>query len=296
MEIGMILVVGSTGHLGSEIVRLLRERGESVRGLVRSTSAPENVSRLRDMGAETTVGNLRDRASLDEAVRGARTVISTVSIIRTAQEGDSFEDTDAAGNISLIDAAKAAGAEHFIFVSFNQTGFPDSPLLAAKRSVESYLRASGIGYTILQPPPFMDVWLGPMLFGDPSTGPVKIYGPGNRKVPYILQHDVARVAVYAATNPSARNKTITFGGPEGITQRDVVRAFEDALGKPVDVTEVPEQALEAQWKSAQNPFEKTFSSLMLGIARLDTDPPSNPDLPIETTVREFAKTRVAPAS
>ncbi|MEO7501498.1 MAG: NmrA family NAD(P)-binding protein, partial [Gemmatimonadaceae bacterium] len=77
----MILVVGSTGHLGSEIVRLLRERGEPVRGLVRSTSAPENVASLRDMGAETTVGNLRDRGSLDEAVRGMRTVISTVSII-----------------------------------------------------------------------------------------------------------------------------------------------------------------------------------------------------------------------
>ncbi len=292
----MILVVGSTGHLGSEIVRLLRERGEAVRGLVRSTSAPENVARLHDMGVETTVGNLRDRASLDEAVRGVRTVISTVSIIRTAQEGDSFEATDAAGNISLIDAAKAAGVEHFVFVSFDQAGFPDTPLTAAKRSVEEHLRSSGTEYTILQPPPFMDVWLGPMLFGDPASGPVKIYGPGDRKVPYILQHDVARVAVYAATNPAARNKTLRFGGPEGITQRDVVRAFEEALGKPIDVTEVPEQALEAQWKSAQNPFEKTFAGLMLGVARLDTEPPPNQGLPIETTVREFAKSRVAPPS
>jgi uncharacterized protein YbjT (DUF2867 family) len=138
----------------------------------------------------------------------------------------------------------------------------------------------------------MDVWLGPMLFGDPSSGPVKIYGPGDRKVPYILQHDVARVVVYAATNPSARNRTIRFGGPEGITQREVVRAFEEAMGKPVEVTEVPEQALEAQWKTAQNPFEKTFAGLMLGIARLDTNPPPNTDLPIETTVRQFAKSRV----
>jgi uncharacterized protein YbjT (DUF2867 family) len=292
----MILVVGSTGHLGSEIVRLLRERGESVRGLVRSTSAPENVARLREMGAETTVGNLRDRASLDAAVHGARTVISTVSIIRTAQEGDSFEDTDAAGNISLIDAAKAVGAEHFIFVSFDGAAFPDTPLFKAKRAVDTYLRSSGMGYTILHPPPFMEVWLGPMLFGDPSAGPVKVYGPGDRKVPYISMYDVARVAVYAATNPSARNKTIAFGGPEGITQRDVVRTFEQALGKSLDVTEVPEQALEAQWKSAQNPFEKTFAGLMLGIARLDADPPPNPDLPIKTTVREFAKTRAAAPS
>ncbi len=292
----MILVVGSTGHLGSEIVRLLRERGETVRGLVRSTSAPGDVSRLHDMGAETTVGNLRDRASLDEAVRGARTVISTVSIIRTAKEGDSFEDTDAAGNISLIDAAKEAGAEHFIFVSFDGSVFPDTPLFQAKRAVDSYLRTSGIGFTILHPPPFMEVWLGPMLFGDPSAGPVKVYGPGDRKVPYISMHDVARVVVYAAVTPAARNKTIAFGGPEGITQHEVVRTFENALGKSIEVTEVPEQALEAQWKSAQNPFEKTFAGLMLGIARLDADPPPNQGLPIETTVREFAKSRAAPTS
>jgi len=292
----MILVAGSTGNLGSEIVRQLRERGESVRGLVRATSAPEKVERLREMGAETTVGNLRDRASLDEAVRGARTVISTVSIIGTAQEGDSFTDTDAAGTISLIDAAKAAGAEHFIFVSFDGSSFPDTPLFEAKGAVDSYLRSSGIGYTILHPPPFMEVWLGPMLFGDPSSGPVKVYGQGDGKVPYISMPDVARVAVYAATNPSARNKTLAFGGPEGITQREVVRTFEEALGKPLDVTEVPEQALEAQWKSAQNPFEKTFAGLMLGIARLDTDPPLNPDLPIKTTVREFARSRAGAAS
>lgn len=292
----MILVAGSTGALGSEIVRQLRERGESVRGLVRETSAPEKVARLREMGAETTVGNLRDRSSLDEAVRGARTVISTVTTIGTAQEGDSFTDTDAAGNIALIDAAKAAGVEHFIFVSFDGSSFPETPLFEAKEAVDSYLRSSGMGYTILHPPPFMEIWLGPMLFGDPSSGPVKVYGRGDGKVPYISSRDVASVVVHAVTTPSARNKTIAFGGPEGLTQREVVRTFEEAYGKPVDVAEIPEQALEAQWKTAQNPFEKTFAGLMLGIARFDADSPSNPDLPIKTTVREFARSRAGAAS
>ena len=292
----MILVAGSTGNLGSEVVRQLRERGESVRGLVRATSAPEKVARLREMGAETIVGNLRDRASLDEAVRGARTVISTVSIIGTAQEGDSFTDTDAAGNIALIDAAKAAGVDHFIFVSFDGSSFPPTPLFEAKEAVDSYLRSSGMGYTILHPPPFMEIWLGPMLFGDPSSGPLKVYGRGDGKVPYISLRDVASVVVHAATDPSARNKTIAFGGPEGLTQREVVRTFEEAYGKQFEVAEVPEQALEAQWKTAQNPFEKTFAGLMLGLARFDADPPSTPDLPIKTTVREFARSRAGAAS
>lgn len=291
----MFLVAGSTGNLGSEIVRLLRDRGESVRGLVRATSTPEKVARLEKMGAETVVGDLKDRASLDNACRGVKTVISTVSIIATAQPGDSFADTDAAGTISLIEAAKAAGAEHFVFISFDSERFPDTPLTEAKRNVEKHLKSSGINYTILKPSPFMDIWLGPMLFGDLSAGEVKIYGAGNGKVPYVSIADVAQVAVHAATTPSARNQTFIFSGPEGVTQRGVVKIFEEVVGKPLTVTEVPEQALEAQWSSTENPFEKTFSGLMLGLARLDeTAKVADDRIPApKTTIKEFAQQRAA---
>ena len=287
----MILVAGSTGNLGSEIVRLLRERGESVRGLVRSTSAQEKVSRLRELGAELAIGDLKDRASLEAAVRGVRTVISTVTVITTAQEGDSFADTDSAGNIALIDAAKAAGAEHFVYISFDYTQFPPTPLTQAKEAVEQHLISSGMTYTILQPSLFMEIWLGPHLFSDLSSGQAKIYGSGTGRIPYVATGDVAKVAVWAATDPSARNLVITFGGPEAITQREVVETFEDTLGKPLIVTEVPEQVLEIQWQSAQNPFEKTFAGLMLGVARLDMNAASNAELPVGTTVREFARGR-----
>lgn len=288
----MILVAGSTGALGSEVVKLLCERGEAVRGLVRSTSAPEKVARLRALGAETVTGDLKDRASLDIACKGARTVISTVTIITTAHEGDSFEATDLQGNESLIDAAKSAGAEHFVFVSFDGSQFPDSPLTAAKREVEQHLKSSGLAYTILQPMLFMEIWLGPQLFGDLSTGQVKVYGSGNGRIPYVSSADVAQVAATAALTPSARNKTITFGGPDAPTQHDVVKVFEKAVGRPLTATEVPEQALEAQWKAAENPFEKTFSGLMLGVSRLDQDTVSNEHLPSRrTTVQEFARKR-----
>ena len=124
----MILVAGATGRLGTEIIRRLREKGESVRALTRDTSAPEKVAHLEELGAEIVRGNLRDRSSLDAAVKGADTVISTVSIIGTAQQGDSFDETDAAGTISLIDAAKGAGVGRFVFVSFDYSHFPETPL------------------------------------------------------------------------------------------------------------------------------------------------------------------------
>src|SRR5258706_1681887 len=291
----MILVAGSTGSLGTEIVRLLRSGGESVRALVRPTSAPEKIAHLKELGAEAVVGDLKDHASLEAACRGATTVISTVTILTTAQPGDSFQDTDAAGNIALIDAAKAAGADHFIYISFNYDGFPETPLTEAKTSVEEHLKSGLLDYTIIKPPLFMEVWLGPYLFGDLTTGEVKIYGAGNGIVPYASIYDVAQVTVNAAYSPDARNRTIAFIGPDSLTQREIVSEFESVVGKPLIVTEVPEQVLEVQWQGAQNPFEKTFAGLMLGVARLDQDNMSRDEmLPDQMlTIREFAQRRAS---
>ena len=294
----MILVAGATGSLGSEIVRRLRAKDEAVRGLVRATSAPEKVAGLSEMGVEVAVGDLKDPASLADACKGVRTVISTVSMIGTAQPGDSFADTDTAGTISLIDSAQAAGVQHFVFISLDTDRFPQSPLTDGKRAVQDHLRASGIGYTILQAPPFMEIWLGPMLFGDATSGQAKLYGSGNGRVPYIATADVAEVAVRSLSSPLAHNATITFGGPEAITQREAVRAFEKAFGKTLTATEVPEDALKAQWQAAENPFEKTFAGLMLGLAQLDADPAPLPgEMAFEMmTVRDFAKGLAARAS
>ncbi|HKY96338.1 MAG TPA: SDR family oxidoreductase [Gemmatimonadaceae bacterium] len=287
----MILVAGATGHLGSEIVRRLRSRGEEVRGLVRATSAPEKIAALRNAGAEVYTGNLRDKESLEAACKGIDTVISTVTAITTAQPGDSFQDTDAAGTIALIEAAKHAGVSHFIFVSFEASRFPDTPLTDAKRAVEQHLTEGGIDYTILQPPPFMEIWLGPMLFGDPRTGEVKIFGNGEGKVPYVSMYDVAEVAVRSVRIPSARNRTIVFSGPQGVTQREAVKVFEEAIGKPLNVTAVPQQALEEQWKTSDNPFQKTFAGLMLGLSKLDAEPmPLSDEYAFEmATVGDYAK-------
>jgi len=70
-------------------------------------------------------------------------------------------------------------------------------------------------------------------FGDLSAGEVKVYGQGYGSVPYVSMYDVAQVAVNAVYSPSARNRTITFGGPDLITQREVVQEFESAVGKPL---------------------------------------------------------------
>src|SRR5206468_4259637 len=54
----MILVVGATGLVGSEVCRKLAKRGRSVRALVRTTSEPAKVAALKDAGVECVIGDL----------------------------------------------------------------------------------------------------------------------------------------------------------------------------------------------------------------------------------------------
>ncbi|MDP9203708.1 MAG: SDR family oxidoreductase [Gemmatimonadota bacterium] len=263
----MILVAGATGVLGSEIVRRLIARGEKVRAMVRASSAPEKVERLENAGAEIVRADLKEPGTLLAACAGVNEVISTVTTILTSQPGDSFEATDGEGTKSLIDAAKKSGVSKFVFVSFDTSKSPDNPLTNAKKDAEEHLKKSGLDYTILHSSLFFETWLGPMLFADPVAGTAKVYGKGADKIRYVAVADVAEFAVQSLSKPAARNAIIPIGGPDEISQRDAVRMFEEAYGKKFSVIEVPEAALEAQWSSAQNPFDKTFAGLMLGLAR-----------------------------
>jgi uncharacterized protein YbjT (DUF2867 family) len=263
----MILVAGATGNLGSEICRRLRARGAAVRGLARATSSPERVQTLEAMGVDVVRGDLRDRASLEIACRGVETVISTVSMIVTAKEGDSFDDTDNAGTRALVDAARSTGVRHFIFVSFDWSAFPDSPLCRAKRDVERSLVESGLTYTILHPALFMESWLGPIIGLDPIAATARILGTGDNRLSYVALGDVAELAVQCVTNLAANNATIPLGGPEAMRQRDAIGIFEDVIGRAFTLTHIPEEALREQWTSAADPFSKTFAALMLGASR-----------------------------
>src|SRR6059058_1160507 len=263
----MILVAGATGVLGSEIVRRLLAKGENVKAIVRSTSNPDAVAALKKAGAETVVADLKDPSSLDVACKGVEAVISSVTAVTTAKEGDSFAATDGKGNKNLVDAARKAGAKKFVFVSFDVKYSPSAPLADAKIDAEQHLKDSGLNYTILHPSLFCESWLGPMLFADPVACTARIYGDGNRKIRYITAGDVAQLAIQSLTNPTANNAVIPFGGPEEITQREAVEIFEKASGKKFTVTELSEESLEAQWQGATDPFQRTFAALMLGIAR-----------------------------
>lgn len=266
----MILVVGSTGSVGTEICRLLAEQKETFRALVRKDSTPEKVSYLRSLGADIAIGDLKDPASLAVACTGVDKVISTATCVFSVREGDSIETVDRQGQLNLVEAAKQAGVNRFVFISFPHSQDNTYPLADAKEAVEQALADSGMNWSSLQASYFMEMWLSPAFGFDYTQHQARIYGEGTSPITWISYKDVAQLAVAALDNPYADNRVCAIGGPKPLSPNEVITIFENTGGTAFAVENVPIQALQGQKEAATTPFETSFAGLMIQYAEGDT--------------------------
>jgi uncharacterized protein YbjT (DUF2867 family) len=238
-----------------------------VRALVRPTSSKEKVEALRSSGVELCVGDLKDSQSIVAACRGVNAVISTASSTLSRQPGDSIESVDGDGQLNLVKAAKDAGADRFLLVSFRRPPGISFPLADAKREVENAV--ANLNFTVIQASWFMEVWLSPALGFDYADAAARIYGPGTKPISWVSFRDVAEICAVALRHPAAERSTIEFGGPEALSPLEVVARFENIGGRPFRLEHVPEQALLAQFEGATDSLQKSFAALMLGYLRGD---------------------------
>lgn len=267
----MILVIGSTGLLGSEVCRQLAAKKLKVRAMVRKTTDQTKRDELKNLGAELAEGDIRDKSTFPEMLKGISTVISTVSSMPFAYlPGDNdITKVDEEGMINLIDAAINAGIKHFIYTSFSRNISLDFPLCNAKRKVEFHLQQSGLTYTILRPAYFMEVWFTPAVGFDAAGGNVNLCGNGTNAVAYISLKDVAKFATECITNPHALNAVLELGGHQNLPPLEAVKIFEEALGRKIDVQPIPSEALQDQLSTATDPMQKSFAGLMCSMANGD---------------------------
>ena len=263
------LLVGATGLLGIEVCQRLREAGQEVRALIRPTSDAEKQAALRALGVELVEGDLKDPGSLARACEGVNAVISTASSTLSRQRGDSIETVDHHGQLALVDAARQAGVDRFIFVSFRHNPDIQFPLTVAKRAVEHALQSSGMAYTILHASYFMEVWLTPALGFDVAKGTVRMYGDGHQPISWISYRDVARAAAALVIDGSGREMIVELGGPQAISPREVVRMCEAAGAGEIRTESVPVDALRHQLETAADPLQQSFAGLMLQYAAGD---------------------------
>src|SRR5467141_3943829 len=109
------LVTGATGFLGSHVARQLAGRGEQVRVLVRPASDTRAIDGLE---AERFIGDLRDTASLERALAGVTRVFHVAADYRLwAQNPQEIYESNVTGTRNLLEAARRAGVEKFVYTS-----------------------------------------------------------------------------------------------------------------------------------------------------------------------------------
>jgi len=235
----MILVTGATGGLGRRVVRLLREQGQPVRTFVRLSS---NYTELEQRGAEIFVGNLLRERDIHNACQGVQSIICTHG---SGADGDA-QSIDYQATIDLIDQAKAANVQHFVYISVLgvDRNYDDAPVFKAKYLVERYLQTSGLTYTILRPSGFASNLL-PLAEWFRQTGLYVLVGNPKSRVSIVSTDDLAAIAVSAITAPSARNQILAVGGPDILERQDIPRIFGQLFNRTPIVLPVPLLALDS---------------------------------------------------
>jgi uncharacterized protein YbjT (DUF2867 family) len=194
-----IAIAGGHGQIARRLTRLLIDRGDSVRSLIRN---PEHAEELSELGANPVVCDLE--AATEEEVAAAVGSVDAVVFSAGAGPGSGADrkwTMDYGGVVKLIEAAKANGTNRFLLVSSmgadsgaeGDEGF--AVYLRAKGKADDELSASGLDYTIVRPTSLTD---------EPGGGRVLLgEGVGSGQ---ISRDDVAAVLAAALDEPNAVGK------------------------------------------------------------------------------------------
>lgn len=230
----MIVVAGGSGRLGTLLVRRLAARGLEVRVLTR---APTRARHLAGVATEIVEGDVREKASLNRAARGATTVVSAVHGF--AGPGRvSPSSVDRVGNANLVDAAAAVGAHVVLMSVVGASRDHEMELFHAKWVAEQHLRASGVPWTIVRATAYVELWAEIM------AKPI-VFGRGENPINFVSVGDVAAVVESAVIDPELRGKVLEVGGPQNATFNELAEMLQQIRGHSAPVRHIPRRLLRA---------------------------------------------------
>jgi uncharacterized protein YbjT (DUF2867 family) len=179
-----VVIVGGHGKIALRLEKLLAERGDSPRGIIRKT---EQAPDLEAIGAEPIVLDIENVDDISDALAGAEAVVFAAGA--GPGSGPARKRTvDYGGAVKLADAARSQGVSRYLIVSSISADHPESwsdemrPYFEAKAEADRYVVDSGLDYTILRPGGLTD---------DPGTGKVQIAEDLDRGS--VTREDVAAV-------------------------------------------------------------------------------------------------------
>jgi dihydroflavonol-4-reductase len=260
---GLVLLTGASGFVGSAVARRLRAAGFPVRALVRTTSP---VAHLSDLGLDFVTGDLRDAASVRQAMVGIRYLFHVAADYRLwARNPDELTQTNVAGTRLLMQEAMRAGVERVVYtssvatlaartdgVSADETmpltedkaiGVYKRSKVAAERAVEALI-AEGLPAVIVNP----STPIGPRDVKPTPTGRIIVEAASGRMPAFVdtglnMVHvdDVAE-GHFAAFERGRIGERYVLGG-QNATLADILATVAGAVGRRPPRIRIPRQAL-----------------------------------------------------
>jgi uncharacterized protein YbjT (DUF2867 family) len=150
-----VAIVGGHGKIGLRTLRLLSERGDRARGLIRNADHAPDVEATGATAVGADIENI-DADQLARAIAGVDAVVFAAGA--GAGSGPARKRTvDYAGAAKLIEAARMNDIRRYLIVSAIGANHPDNwseemrPYYEAKAEADAELAASGLDYTIVRP-------------------------------------------------------------------------------------------------------------------------------------------------
>jgi uncharacterized protein YbjT (DUF2867 family) len=200
-----VVIVGGHGKIAMRLEKLLAERGDSPRGIIRQT---EQADDLEAIGAEPIVLDIENR-EISDAVAGADAVVFAAGA--GAGSGPARKLTvDYGGAVALIEAANQHEIRRYLMVSAIGANRPERwsdqmrPYYEAKADADKALAESGLDYTIVRPGRLTD---------DPGTGKVEVAERLERSGS-VARDDVAAVLAEALRADNTIGKAFDLLGGE----------------------------------------------------------------------------------
>lgn len=229
-----LLIIGGTGTLGRQIVLQALTKGYQVRCLVRNF---RKASFLKEWGAELVYGDLTRPETIPPCLRGITAIIDAST--SRATELDSLKKVDWEGKLCLIEAAKIANIQRFIFFSAqNVEQFENIPLMKVKNGIEIKLKKSGIPYTIFRLTGFYQGLIEQYAIPILENLPIWVTNE-NTYISYMDTQDIAKFCLRSLQIPQAKDQTFFLSGSKGWVSSEIITLCEQLAGQEAKVQKVP---------------------------------------------------------